>query len=104
MRIIKSGQFALVIDAAGEPNNQAGNDTSLHAADHGAGLCGHFVFDRFSVDDNGYIRLTSTLPIGDLYGCVEIVGAELESLLKQAAARYPAATPQMIDFNSTATD
>ncbi len=89
MRILKSGQFALVIDSSGGPKQMAGQDpTDLEAATRGAGPHGHFVFDRYSVDDNGYIRLTTTLPLGDLHAFVEVFGAELESLLKQASARF----------------
>lgn len=98
MRILKSGQFALIIDSSGQANHGAADNlTDLALANRGEGLCGHFVIDRYAVDDNGYIRLTSTLPMGDLQACVEVFGAELESLLKQASARY-AEPPPAVKF------
>jgi hypothetical protein len=99
MRIIKSGQFALVIDT-----NERADISHPGAAPSGAGLCGHFVFDRYAVDNNGFIRLTATLPLSELQGCLDIFGAELESLLRQAHARYGEPAPEDHEFHRAAAD
>ena len=48
----------------------------------------HGLREAYLVDDDGYICLTPSLPIGALQGSVELFKAELESLLEQARQRY----------------
>lgn len=53
---------------------------------------GHFVLKRYHVDDDGHVCLTPSLPLSGLRGSIEVLTAELESLLEQAKQRFPETT------------
>ena len=84
-----AGQYGLVLDTEDRTNKKIGAGQSESA--HPKEPTGHFILlNRYKVDDDGNICLTTSLPLRDLHGTVEIFAAELQSLLEQARRRFPA--------------
>jgi hypothetical protein len=44
------------------------------------------------VDDGGHVCLTPSLPLSELHHSIDVLKAELESLLEQTKQRFPATT------------
>jgi len=77
MGLIKTtGNCGLVIDASGH------GDRRLREPE------GHFILNRYRVDDDGHVCLTPSLPLPALLGSIEVLKAELESLLEQAEQQF----------------
>ena len=57
-----------------------------------AEFTGHFILNRYRVDDDGHVCLSPSLPLSELRGSIEVLTAELESLLEQAKQRSPETT------------
>jgi hypothetical protein len=75
-KIERVGDLALVVDAA--------------SPDHRHGLTGHIVLDRYRVDDQGNVCLTSPgLSIAEMEGIIELIKAELDALRACARDRPP---------------
>jgi len=49
----------------------------------------HFILKRYRIDDDGYICLTPSLPLSELPSSVDVLKAELDSLLAQVEKRFP---------------
>ena len=79
------GPYGLVLDGEDGTGKRAGASPARpHSADR-IPRHGHFVLlNRYKVDDDGYICLTPSLPLHDLYGSVELIATELRSLLGHA--------------------
>ena len=77
-QIDTTGSCGLVFDTNRGKRGQATN-----------GFTAHFILHRYHVDDNGHICLTPPLPLSELRASIEVLVAELESLLKRAEQRIP---------------
>ena len=84
------GPYGLVLD--GEDAAGRGPGASASRFDSAGRIpqhAGHFVLlNRYKVDDGGYICLTPSLPLRDLYGSVDLFATELRSLLEQAERKF----------------
>jgi len=91
MNLIKtSGHYGLILDAQSIARKEIGRNLAPvgRTPDH----IGHFILlNRYKVDDEGYISLTPSLPLRDLYGTEDVFSTELLSLLEQAQQRFPIA-------------
>ena len=87
MTLIKTaGNCGLVLDSGGR---SAGHGrTGDRSSTPSIGSTAHFILKRYRVDDEGHVCLTPSLPLPELRGSVDILKAELESLLEQAENRF----------------
>ncbi len=98
MNIIRSGRWGLVLDSeslAGK-KSRANNLRAIALKgeqEHG----GHFILERYTVDNDGNICVTPTLTMSELYASLDIMRAELESLLEEARRRFPEAPADQAD-------
>lgn len=77
------GDCGLVFDV--EVRTGLGNQGVMHRVDCPA----HLILNRYSVDKYGHICLTPSLPLSELQGWIELLKAELDSLLEQGKAQFP---------------
>ena len=89
--ITTAGSWGLVLDTEGGRRRGDGQTESHHLAPHdeGAECTGHFILNRYRVDDDGFICFSPSLPLSDLRSSIDILKAELEGLLVQAEQRFP---------------
>jgi hypothetical protein len=95
MRVISTaGSCSLVLDTKAR-SNERGRATERRPSspDRDDELTGHFVLNRYRVDDDGHVSLTPPLPMSQLRGAIDILTTELESLLEQAKLRFPETKP-----------
>ena len=90
MNIIRSGRWGLVLDSESIASkkfraNQLGPLPLKGGSEH----AGHFVLERYTVDDDGNICVTPTLGMSDLRGTLDVIKAELQGLLEEAHRRFP---------------
>jgi hypothetical protein len=72
--------------------NTTGSCGLVLDTDRRSAFTGHFILNRYRVDDGGHICLTPSLPLSELRGSIEVLTAELESLIEQAEQRFPETT------------
>jgi hypothetical protein len=86
-QITTTGSCGLVLDTDGS-SVESGKTTPSHSSlNRNPEFTGHFILKRYHVDDDGHVCLTPSLPLSELAGSIEILTAELESLLKKAKQR-----------------
>src|SRR5262245_27001542 len=83
------GPYGLVLDSEyGAGQRTSAKSSKPISADRILEHPGHLVLlNRYKVDDDGYICLTPSMPLRDLYGSVELVATELRCLLEQAQGK-----------------
>jgi len=93
---ITTGNCGLVLDSV-RPSERSSRTTDRRRPlrDEGGERTGHFILSRYRIDDNGHVCLTSSLPLSELRGSIELLTAELESLLEQAR-KHLADTTQVV--------
>jgi hypothetical protein len=102
MNIIRSGRWGLVLDSESLASKKF-RANSLRAIalkgdqEHG----GHFILERYTVDNDGNICVTPTLAMSELYASLDIMKAELEGLLEEARRRFPEARSDQADHVSS---
>jgi len=86
MHLIKTtGHYGLICEIESGSTLRAAN-----APGSSPQYSGHFVLlNRYKIDEAGHIVLTPSLPLRDLPGTVDLLAAELLSLLVQAQQRFP---------------
>jgi hypothetical protein len=89
MNLFKSGCWGLVLDSEGLPTDISEYHARPQRRSCGGVLSGHFILERYTVDDEGNISLTPTLPIVELSTSVDLFKAEFDSLLEQVRKRFP---------------
>lgn len=57
-------------------------------ATHRAEYPAHLILNRYCVDKYGHICLTPSLPLSELQGSIELIKAELDSLLEQGKVQF----------------
>ena len=87
--ITTTGSCGLVLDTEGGSNRSGAPTESLRSKDESAECTGHFILNRYRVDDDGFICLTQSLPLSELRSSIDILTAELESVLVQTEQRFP---------------
>jgi len=90
MNIIRSGRWGLVLDSESLASKRMRANNLRAVAlkgdpEHG----GHFILERYSVDNDGNICVTPTLTMGELHASLDVMKAELEGLLEEARRRFP---------------
>ena len=94
MNIIRSGRWGLVLDSESLVSKRArahklGALTLTGGREH----AGHFVLERYTVDDDGNICVGPSLSMSELQDSLEIMKAELQALIDEARRRFPDAQP-----------
>ena len=79
--ITTTGNCGLVLDSDGR-------NPIARAEKQSAKVTGHVILKRYCVDDDGHICLTPSLPLTELQSSVEVLKAELDSLLVQVNQRF----------------
>ena len=84
-QIKTTGSCGLVLDTEvrGRTSGRA-TDRRFSSPNEPAEFAGHFILNRYRVDDDGHVCLSPSLPLSELRGSIEVLIAELESLLEQA--------------------
>ena len=104
MNIIRSGRWGLVLDSESLNSKRLRADKlGPFSLKGGSEHAGHFILERYTVDDDGNICLTPTLGISELEGSLDLIKAELQGLLEEARRRFPDA-PQGLDRMRTSND
>ena len=98
MNVFRSGRLGLVLDNDGRVLKMSAYPGAPLSLGYNSGSSGHFIVNRYTVDFDGNVALTPTLPIRELYTSVALFKAELDSLLDQAAQRI--STRRCIDRRS----
>jgi hypothetical protein len=95
MNLITCGRWGLVRDSERlDTKRFRAKKFGLPILKGGTEHAGHFILERYSVDNDGNICVTPTLTISELYGSLDIMKAELQSLLEESKRRFPDA-PQL---------
>lgn len=91
MNLIAAGSWGLVLDTEGARRRSDRQEESHRPGplNEGAECTGHFILNRYRVDDDGFICLGPSLPLSELRSSIDILKAELEGLLVQAEQRFP---------------
>jgi hypothetical protein len=90
MNIIRSGRWGLVLDSESLASKRSrGNNLVSLPSKGNSEHAGHFILERYAVDDDGNICVTPCLSISELHGTLDIIKAELQALLEEAQHRFP---------------
>jgi len=83
VNLIKTiGSCGIVFDT--EDHSGLGNDRATVRVECTA----HLILNRYCVDKYGHICLTPSLPLSELQGPLELLKAELDSLLEQGKTQF----------------
>jgi hypothetical protein len=87
MHQITTGNCGLVLDT--QVRSSRATNRHLSSSNKDVEFTGHFILNRYRVDDDGHVCLSPSLPLSELRDSIAVLTAELESLLEQAKQRFP---------------
>jgi hypothetical protein len=94
MNIIRSGRWGLVLDSESlVSKRQRAHKLGPLMLTGGREHAGHFILERYTVDDDGNICVSPSLSMSELQESLEIMKAELQTLIDEARRRFPDAAP-----------